>query len=166
MKQRHIWVFFILAIVQTTVSAEQVLYVQSAKANLMTGPGFDTKLIRVLEKGESVTVVQQPGTKEKARWIQVHYQSSDGWVAKLLLANQPPMDKVSILKGNEEQLEKSTRRRASSNVTAAATRGLRNEDRTRMSNSGQPDYNQLQEMEAVEVKEAEVREFHKEGLGQ
>jgi uncharacterized protein YgiM (DUF1202 family) len=127
----------------------------------MAGPGFDTQLIGVLQKGESVTIV-----KEQGRWVQVTYQSTNGWISKLLLADQPPMDKVSVLQGKQEHLESTARRRASTNVTAAATRGLRADERTRISDEGKPDYDELREMEAAEIKEAEVREFHKEGLSQ
>jgi uncharacterized protein YgiM (DUF1202 family) len=161
MKQQPVWFFFVLAIVHFSASAEQVMYVQSAKANLMAGPGFDTELVTVLQKGDPVTPV-----KEQGRWIHVNSESSSGWMAKLLLANQPPMEKLSVLKGKHKQLEKSARQRASTGATAAATRGLRNEDRTRMSDAGKPDYSELRQMEAIEIKEAEVRKFHKEGLAQ
>lgn len=165
MKTQRLWFIFTLfltiLLATFSASAEQAMYVQSAKANLMAGPGFDTQLVDVLQKGESVTFV-----KEQGRWIQVTYQSSNGWISKLLLADKPPMDKVSVLQGKQEHLESTARRRASTNVTAAATRGLRNDERTRISDEGKPDYNELQEIEAVEIKEAEVREFHKEGLGQ
>lgn len=165
MKTQRLWFIFTLfltiLLATFSASAEQAMYVQSAKANLMAGPGFDTQLVDVLQKGESVTFV-----KEQGRWIQVTYQSSNGWISKLLLADKPPMDKVSVLQGKQGQLESTARRRASTNVTAAATRGLRNDERTRISDEGKPNYSELQEMEAVEIKETEVREFHKEGLGQ
>ena len=161
MKIRRYIFFLALLLLHFSATAEQVMYVQSAKANLMASPGFDSKLLNVLQKGESVTVL-----KEQGRWIQVTYLESNGWVSKLLLASQPPMDKVSVLQGKEEQLKNSARLRASTNVTAAATRGLRNDERARMSDSGKADYDELEEMEAVEVKEAEVRKFHQEGLDQ
>jgi uncharacterized protein YgiM (DUF1202 family) len=166
MKQQRLWLLCALFSVHFSAAAEQVMYVQSAKANLMAGPGFDTQLVSVLQKGASVTLVESQGEKDHNRWVQVNYQSSRGWMSTLLLAKQPPMEKMSILKGKHEQLEKSTRQRASASVTAAATRGLRNDERTRMSDAGKPDYNELHEMEAVEIKEAEVRKFHEEGLTQ
>ena len=165
MKKQRVCVFlavlFTVLFIPFSASAQQVMYVQSAKANLMAGPGFDSNLISVLQKGESVAFV-----KEQGRWVQVTYQSSSGWVSKLLLADHPPVDKVSVLQAKQEHLEDSARRRASTNVTAAATRGLRNDDRPETSDEGKPDYDQLREMEAVEIKEAEVRKFHAEGLGQ
>jgi len=161
MSIQHYCLLFALAMLHFSAGAQQVMYVQSAKANLMAGPSFDSQLLGVLQKGESVTLV-----KEQGRWVQVTYQTSQGWMSKLLLAQQPPMDKVSVLKGKEEQLETSARRRASTNATAAATRGLRSDDHDRMSDSSKPDYNELQEMEAIEVQEAEVRQFHQEGLSQ
>ena len=144
-----------------TATAEQVMYVQSAKANVMTGPGFKARLVGVLQKGDAVTVVNEQG-----RWSQVSYQNAIGWMFTLLLANQPPMDKVSVLQGKEEQLEKSARRRSSAEVTAAATRGLRNDERIRINEAGEGDYDELQTMEAVEIKEDEVRKFHEEGMAQ
>lgn len=167
MNKRRFWLFSTLAIallaVHFSAAAEQAMYVQSAKANLMTGPGFDTELVTVLQKGDAVTMV-----KEQGRWVQVTLPSSsgNGWMSKLLLGNQPPMKKVSVLKGKQEQLEKSARRRASASASAAATRGLRDDERVRMNDADKPDYNELQNMEAVEVKEAEVRAFYQEGLSQ
>ncbi|WP_455212102.1 SH3 domain-containing protein [Kaarinaea lacus] len=160
MKIQRCVFFLALLLLHFSAIAEQVMYVQSAKANVMASPAFDSELLNVLKKGESVTVL-----KEQGRWSQVTYLESNGWVSKLLLASQPPMDKVSVLQGKEDQLENTARRRASTNVTAAATRGLRNDDRARMNDGGKTDYDELQEMEAVEIKEAEVRRFHEEGLG-
>ena len=151
----------VLLLPHFSLAAELTLYIQSAKANLMAGPGFDSKLLNVLAKGEAVTLV-----KEQGRWTQVNYQGSNGWISKLLLASQPPLEKVSVLQGKEEKLENSARLRASTNVTAAATRGLRADEHARQNDSDKADYNELQEMEAVEVREAEVRRFHQEGLGQ
>ena len=142
-----------------TATAEQVMYVQSAKANVMTEPDFNAGLVDVLQKGNTVKVV-----KEQGRWSQVSHQNATGWMFTLLLASQPPMDKVSVLQGKEEQLEKSARRRASTEVTAAATRGLRNDERIQTNEAGAGDYDELQTMEAVEIKEAEVRKFHEEGM--
>lgn len=149
--------FVVLWAMSLAVAAEQVLYVQSAQAKLMAAPDFNAAALQVLEKGASVTVV-----KEQGRWLQVHTQSADGWIPKLLLANHPPIEKFSVLKGNQEHLEKSARRRASTNVTAAATRGLRSDDRTRISDQGQPDYTELEKMEAVDIPTQEVLEFQRE----
>ena len=145
--------------VHFTAAAQQILYVQSTKAKMMASPAFDAEIIGLLQKGESVTLL-----KDQGRWVQVDFQSTTGWISKLLLAAQPPMEKISVLTGKQEQLENSARRRASTTTTAAATRGLRNEQRARMSDDQKPDYNELQQMEAVEVKEAEVWKFHTEGL--
>lgn len=161
MNLKHLCLSIALLALSFSVTAEQMMYVQSAKANVMTGPDFDTVLAGVLQKGDAVTVVNEQG-----RWSQVNHQNATGWMFTLLLANQPPMDKISVLQGKEAQLEKSSRRRASTEVTAAATRGLRNDESTRKNETGAPDYHELQTMEAVEIKETEVRKFHEEGMAQ
>ena len=148
------WIFLALSVISYSVAAEQILYVQSAKAKLMTLPNFNSETVLVLEKGASVTLIQ-----EQSRWLQVNFQSSSGWIPKLLLANHPPIEKVSVLKGKQAELEKSARRRASTNVTAAATRGLRSDDRARISDQGKPDYTELEKMENLAIPKEEVMEF-------
>lgn len=158
MKLIKFWIFLASVLIHFSAGAEQVMYVQSAKAKLMNAPDFKADLIAVLQKGERVALI-----KEQGRWQQVKYQSSIGWISKLLLADHQPMEKISVLKGKQEQLEKSARRRASTNVTAAATRGLRSDDRERASAQGQPDFSQLEKMEAIQISPEEVQEFQDEG---
>ena len=151
--------FIVLAFISQAVMGASSLYVQSARAKIMEQPSFKAKVLQSLDKGAAVEVVETQGN-----WIKVKYQEHTGWMAKLLLARQAPQAKPSLLQGQEQTLKESARRRASENATAAATRGLRSEDRTRMSDENHADYQALEKVEAQQVSDEATWKFHDEGL--
>jgi uncharacterized protein YgiM (DUF1202 family) len=153
--------FIMLFSMAQTVSASTMLYVQSATAKLLQQPSFKAGLVVSVDKGVKLEVIETSG-----RWIKVKHNEQVGWVSKLLVSNTPPAAKPSLLQGRDEELEAKARRRASSSATAAATRGLRSEDRSRMSDEKHVDYEALQQVENVKVKKDEVEQFQQEGLHQ
>lgn len=154
--------FFIMLISLSQIaSGNSVLYVQSAQAKLLEQPSFKAGLVESVAKGTALQVIETSG-----RWIKVKHNEQVGWVSKLLLSNAPPIAKPSLLEGRDEELEAKARRRASSSATAAATRGLRSEDRSRISDEDRANYEALQQVESVKVKQDDVEKFQQEGMNQ
>lgn len=155
-------IFFIaLAFISQTVLGAATLYVQSTQAKIMEQPTFKAKVLHSLDKGAAVESIETKGN-----WVKVKYNEQTGWISKLLLATQQPQQKPSLLQGQEAVLKDNARRRASENATAAATRGLRGEDRTRMSDGNHANYEALEKVEAQRVSDEAAKKFHDEGLQQ
>jgi hypothetical protein len=152
-------VFIILTGFTCPAFAAQWLYVKSAKAKLFSEPSFKASLVSTVDRGTRLETLRTQG-----RWIEVKYDDHNGWISKLLTSKNPPPDKTSVLEGQADTLEDSARRRASTNASAAATRGLRGEKRTRASDKGHPDYSALEQVESAKTSEQDAQEFHQQGV--
>ena len=73
--------------------------------------------------------------------------------------NFRPLERQSIIKGEERDIKQSVRRRASTYTSAAAARGLAQDDRRRLSTEEKVDYGGLEKMEAFSVSSEEVSRF-------
>lgn len=130
------------------------LYVQSMRAKLMAEPAFKAAIVERLEKGDVVSVKER-----KKRWVKVTHNKKQGWIPALLLSSKPPLDKVSVLSGEETaSLQESARRRASVITTAGASRGLQGE-RGRGDEAVTANYDALKEIEAMQVPQDEIDNF-------
>ncbi len=149
-----ITMFILLLCFSCAVAAEE-LYVKSTKGKLHAEPGFKNPVVLVLNKGDKVNVLER-----KLDWIKVKAGDKSGWISKLLVSENPPLDRITVIKGEETEAQKeSVRRRASSASTAAAARGLREDGRARVSDSEQANYDALNKMEQQGVDESEVEKF-------
>ena len=145
----------LLASVASGAQASEFLYILSAKAKLLAHPSFKAETVQNVTKGEKV--------KELAKnnnWFQVEYKGKVGWLSRLSVSPNPPMKRVSLLaKNNTEDLANESRRRASSLSTTAAVRGLRTNDRARVSDGTISNYDALARMESINVSDDEVSQF-------
>ena len=155
---KNILLLIALALTSMTATAEQIVYVQSAKAKILNAPNFNATVIANVSKGTELLVIQRDN-----RWLKVKHANDSGWISKLLVNDMPPHNKVSVLEGNQESLQQHARRRASANQSAAATRGLRDGDRQRLETSGQGNFHALEKIEAMQIDQNEVWQFHDEG---
>lgn len=136
-------------------SSNAVLYVQSATAKLLTDPSYKSVVLKNIERGAPLNIIEQT-----ERWSKVQFEDSTGWISTMLLsASQPQMTK-SLLNGHKDHLEKTSRRRASNNTTAAATRGLRQNTKSRASDNLKADYDALKEVESTSVTNEDALKFH------
>jgi uncharacterized protein YgiM (DUF1202 family) len=144
-------------------SAAQTLYVQSLKAKLHTEPSSQSPQLAELPKGAAVETVEKTD-----RWVKVTHGAQTGWISSLVLAAQPPAKKISVMDApvEEDAAKPGARLRASSNNTAAATRGLRGETRARMSEEGQADYSALETVKSQAASEQEAADFLSQGVKQ
>jgi hypothetical protein len=160
MKNPHIFSMLIaLSLIGSNAAADPAVpdntyYVQSTKAKLLEAPDFKATVVTSATRGSHVTAIDKSGS-----WVKVKFDDQVGWVSRLVLSTKPPVDKSSVLTGKAGEQKHKARRRASSTATAAATRGLRSEDRVRASDSEMSDYNALKQVESVQVNKDEVLRF-------
>ena len=138
-------------------SAEQVLYVQSTKAKIMSMPSFKGKLVAEVGKGYKLV-----SSGKEGGWYKVRYGSYDGYVSSFLLSPNPPLEKQSVLKTDDTAERSSVRRRASTYTSAAAARGLAADDRRRLSKEDRSDYLALQQVESMVITDEDLQKFMKE----
>lgn len=138
--------------------AEETVYVKANKAKLMATPEFNAALVLTIEKGTALQVKATQG-----RWLQVTVQDKTGWVSQLLVGNEPPLNQATPLNTGDQSIKQDSRRRASATASAAAARGLRNDDRARQSDDAVSDYSALEKMDKLDVSEDEAVKFIEEG---
>jgi uncharacterized protein YgiM (DUF1202 family) len=140
-----------------TLFAQQVYYVQSVKAKVLSAASFKSRLIAEVGRGYKLKALGKEGN-----WIKVKYGSLAGYVPALLLSPVPPIEKQGLIKGDESALRHNIRRRASTYTSAAAARGLTADDRRRLSKDEKVDYESLEQVESFTVSDAEVLKFMEE----
>ena len=133
-------------------------FVQSAKAKVMSAASFKSLVVGEVVKGHKFASLGKQGT-----WVKVKYEGKEGYVSALLLATHPPFEKVGIIKGDESDIKQDVRRRASSYTSAAAARGLAQDDRRRLSKEEKVDYESLDKVESFKVTSEELSRFMEGG---
>lgn len=156
MKKKSMLVFFtiVMTLGSALAHAETIMYVQSFKAKVMSQPSFKAKVIGEAGKGSKMTSLGRTGN-----WVKVKYYSNEGYVSALLLSAQPPMLKMGLIKADEGDISHGVRRRASTYTSAAAARGLVQDDRRRVSRDEKTDYAAILKLETVAITEDEVVKF-------
>ncbi len=102
----------------TTLYAQSVYYVQSAKAKILSGSSFKSTVIAVVGKGHQLTSIGREGS-----WVKVKIDDKEGYVPSLLLSAHPPLEKARVIKADDTEIKTGVRRKASSFTSAAAARG-------------------------------------------
>jgi len=159
-KQLMMFVIFFTSIVSATlVFAETIYYVQSDNANVRSEPSFGAKVIAKVAKGQTLTSISKDGS-----WIKVKIDGKEGYISALLVSNHAPIEKQTITKTAEDADAKPTaRRRASSFTSAAAARGLTDEEKKREGIEEKSDYKAVDKMESVKITPEEVKKFKETG---
>lgn len=134
--------------------AQATYYVQSTKAKVMSAPSFKAGTIAELPKGSKLDVLGKEGS-----WVKVKYNEREGYVSSLLLSSRPPMGKSGVIKGDDSEIKHGVRRRASSYTSAAAARGLAQDDRGRLSKEEKSDYDALEKIESYVVSANDLNKF-------
>lgn len=146
--------FIMLLSLAGAASAQGTVYVSSYKAKIMSGPSFKAKVLGEASRG---TRIQSAG--RKGRWVKVIFYKKEGYVSSLLLSKNPPRNRLSLIKGDSNDIKQSVRRRASTYTSAAAARGLTHEDRKRISAEEEVNYRAVEKMEAFVLTNDEVTMF-------
>ncbi len=149
-----IFIGVILLSISERLWAQDVYYVQSVKAKVMSGPAFKTKVLGEAKRGTKLI-----SSGKEGNWIKVSFFSKEGYVSAMLLSPHPPMVKISLITGEEGDIKQSVRRRASTYTSAAAARGLAADDRRRLSRDEKTDYGSLEKMESFTVGADDLARF-------
>lgn len=144
----------VLLLLSSRLWAQEVYYVQSLKAKIMSGPAFKSRVLGEASKGTKLISLGKDGS-----WIKVSFYSKEGYVSAMLLSTHPPMERQRLIKGEESDIKQSVRRRASTYTSAAAARGLTADDRRRLSRNEKVDYEALEKIESFAVSDDDVRLF-------
>lgn len=142
------------AAVASTAWAQAEYYVQSVKAKILSGKTFKAPVLGEVAKGYKFVSSGREGG-----WVKVKFKNSDGYVSALLLAANPPLEKTRVIKGEDAEIKQGVRRRASSYTSAAAARGLAQDDRKRMNREERADYLSLRKIESFSVSREELAKF-------
>ncbi|MEW6213644.1 MAG: SH3 domain-containing protein [Nitrospirota bacterium] len=148
---------FLILLCCTSLIAQDVYYVQSLKAKVMSTPSFKSEVLGEVSKGYRFV-----STGKEGNWVKVRYNSKDGYVSALLLSNHPPIERQALITGEESEIKESVRRRVSTFASAAAARGLTQEDRKRLSREEEADYESLEEIESFSLSTEEIIRFMEE----
>lgn len=143
-----------LALSASPLYAERDYYVQSAKAKVMSSPSFRASVLGEASRGTKLTVIKKEG-----RWVKVKFYGKTGYVASLLVTPYPPLAARGLIRAEDKDFQQSVRRRASTYTSAAAARGLAQDDRRRISGQEKVDYDGLTRVESFAVSDAEVARF-------
>ena len=136
--------------------AQSTVFVQSRAANITESPNFGATVKAELVRGQQLEVLSTEGA-----WYRVRWDGHEGWIPKLLVAGHVPMQRATVVTGEEISVKDSARRRASNMTTAGAARGLAGEDRRRTSQDNAADYEAVLEMESYSLEESDVDSFAK-----
>lgn len=147
-------VVLIMILSATFAQAEEVFYVQSLRAKILSGASFKSKVLGETAKGDKLVALGRMGT-----WVKVNYAGKEGYVSALLVSTRPPMEKLGLIKADEGDISHGVRRRASTYTSAAAARGLVQDDRRRLSRDEKVDYQGLEKVESVMITNADIAKF-------
>ena len=144
----------ILLLASRGLWAQDVYYVQSLKARIMSRPSFKAVVMGEASKGTRLVSAGKEGN-----WIKVLFYSKEGYIPSLLLSTRPPMEKKSLIQGDETVIKRNVRRRTSTYTSAAAARGLAQDNRRRLSGEEKIDYDALEKVESFTLGTDEVMKF-------
>lgn len=156
MKRLLVPVLFLMASMLFTSAAyaQGEYYVQSVKAKVMSATSFKSSVMGEVGKGFKFASSGKEGT-----WVKVKYKNKFGYVSSLLLATHPPFLRTGLIKGDESDIKRGVRRRASSYTSAAAARGLASDDRRRLSTEEKADYDSVDKMDSFKLTSEEINRF-------
>ena len=160
MKKSAFALFLIAAVFASASALAATVYVKSAKAKIMKSPRFDAPLVSEVERGQALSLVEKGD-----RWIKVKHADKEGWVSELLVSEEPPKGRQSVLETGEDDLAGKARRRASAIATAGASRGLRAEGMKDMGEGDQKgDWAALAKVDSFLVDPDIARKFIADGM--
>lgn len=146
---------FVILLSPVLVFAGDVVYVQSTKAKIMKEPSFKSAELGTAKKGDKLKLLEKGDG-----WFRVSAATVEGWVNGLCVSDSPPLNKQGII-NDDTDIAGSSRRRASAVASAAASRGLTDAERRRLSDLGEMDYKSVMHVEKLSysITEKELDNF-------
>jgi hypothetical protein len=152
-KVPRIILLIVLMALSAAAWADDSLYVQSQNSALLAEPRMDAEQLVRAGRGAELEQLERDGS-----WYKVRFQGTEGWVSYLTVADQPPMERQSVLGGDAPEID-NPRRRPSQVASAAAARGLTPKQRERLNERQGADYQALRRIEGIELRESELARF-------
>ena len=143
------------ALLATGAAWADPLYVQSGRAALLDSPSLGGGAVTELARGAELQIVERGDG-----WYRVRHGGEEGWISRLVVSAEPPMDRGSVFAGDADLDADNVRRRPSQIASAAAARGLAEEQRARARQHEMARYDLLEEIEAAVIAEGDVHAFH------
>lgn len=156
---RYLNLLALLCLAIPQITNAETMYINTHQAKVHTKPGMAAPVLVTLTKGNAVEV-----TEKQKRWIKISTGQHKGWVSKLLLKKTRPLKSISIIEDNQQDLKVKARRRASTNASSAATRGLRNDERARRSDQDAINFSAVERMKEMSVSDSEAKAFMESNL--
>lgn len=151
-------IILISALIPLSAHAADNVYVQSIRANVLSGPAFSAQVVTVAPKGSEMSAAFVSGN-----WYRVTYNGKSGWISKYQVSKQKPMKQVSFFGRVSDFFKKDdARRRASRTTVVGAVRGLSADGES--ANTEAVDYKALEKMNEMSVDEQVVLRFLEDGL--
>ncbi|MGA1869094.1 MAG: TIGR04211 family SH3 domain-containing protein [bacterium] len=101
-------IFFILFYfisISISLAAKNVFVVEKTKVNLRSGPGYEFKIINLLDSGEELVILETQEDWYKVRLKNEELEKKEGWILKALVKEEKPMAmQIAELKSSEENL--------------------------------------------------------------
>lgn len=139
------------------IAMAETLYVQSKAAKIYSEKSFKSSSLGEFKRGQQLEMISKEGS-----WIKVRTGKLEGWMPTLLLSDQKPVRKDSVLLEKSKDIKETARRRASSTSVAGAARGLQGEEGS--DEVGEADYDALEKVESIKHSEDEIKSFMNEGV--
>jgi hypothetical protein len=132
------------------------LFVFSKKAKVMKEANMKSKIVKKLEKGDKLELIEKNGM-----WYKIKSEKAIGWVNKYQVTEEDPSKTKTAVEVMKINLKKNSRKRASAYATAASARGLSDDEVT--SKDIKVDIEAVKKMEENKPSEKKVKKFIKEG---
>ena len=130
-----------------------VYFVQSATAQVRSGPSFSAPVLGEVGRGERLFSFSETGS-----WVKVWFKWREGYVPAIVLAMHPPFPKAGVAKAAKESPRQMARRRLSA-VSAAPERGPVRPDQSRPPADEKAAYAALERAEALGATPEELARF-------
>lgn len=155
-----IYRIFVLAtaivIALANAAAAEDVYVQSDKAAIMAEANFKSNVVGQVSKGIALEILERGDG-----WSKVSQNDLKGWINNLLIADHPPIQRAGLFGSGTESIASNSRRRISSFSSAAAARGLSEEDQKSLQGEHPADYKSLEKI--VKISKAISKNDIKDG---
>jgi len=133
---------------------KEILYVQSAVADLKAEPKMNAAKVAEVKRGDRAIVVEKT-----EKWYRLRVNDREGWLPKLFLSDHKPVGRAELAQDIPVNLEKASRRRPPSYTVSAATRGLTSTDVTTGKKGEKLDYSAVKKLENIKPSASEIESF-------
>ncbi len=147
-----------LVLAQDAPSQPDVVFVQSANAEIRKEPKMNAESILNLNRGDQLTVISKSGI-----WLQVQMGETKGWISKLFTSPNRPIGNAELTNQEVQDQSRVSRKRPKPKTVSAATRGLVAGKRGKEEEKYKRDPSAIKRIEKLKVKETEVDSFIKDG---